>query len=102
MDELERSSHSEMRTLYDNARNQCQYTATRFLAMVEDLGGRDAAKKLLRAADVSDGFTALWECDCLHLTVEALVLKSPWSSLFTEGELAVARQRLTDAGFKVQ
>ena len=38
---------------------------------------------LLHAPGFSDGFTALWEHGRLDLTMEARVIREPWSSLFT-------------------
>ena len=35
--------------------------ATRFLQMVSEIGSFEAARRLLAAPAVSDGFTALWE-----------------------------------------
>jgi hypothetical protein len=101
MEEIERRFHEQMVNIYERAKAECNYNATRFLQMVTELGGLGAAKALLHAPGLSDGFTALWECGCLGLTMEALVLRLPWSDLFTEEELAVARKRLTDLGYNV-
>src|SRR5207253_4103573 len=51
------------------------FNASRFLQMVGERGGLSTARYLLHAPGLSDGFTALWECDRLDLTVEAYVLK---------------------------
>ena len=47
------------------------------------------------------GFTRLWELRRLDLTVEAVVLRPEFASLFTPDERAVARQRLDSVGFAV-
>ena len=101
MDELERRFDAEMVDIYQRAKKECNYNAARFLQMVTELGGRQAAKALLRAPDLSDGFTALWELGRLDLTMEALVLCSPWRTLFTDDELAKARKRLRDLDYSV-
>jgi len=101
MESIERRFEAEMANIYQRAKRECNYNATRFLQMMTELGALGTAKALLHAPGLSDGFTALWECDCLGLTMEALVLRSPWNSLFTEEELAVARKRLTDLGYRV-
>ena len=67
--------------------------------MVNESGGLGAAKRLLNAPDVSDGFRRLWEAKRLDLTVEAVVLQDKWASLFTPEELSSARQRLEDLGY---
>jgi hypothetical protein len=70
-----------------------------FLAAT-DTGGLAVAKTLLATRSISDGLKALWQCGRLDLTVEALVLKSPWNELFTEDELRIARRRLEDLSYK--
>ena len=75
------------------------YTPRRFIDMVNESGGLGAAKRLLNALDVSDGFSRLWEAKRLDLTVEAVVLQDKWVSLFTPEELSTARQRLEDLGY---
>jgi hypothetical protein len=96
---LELRFHAEMLQIYYRAKAECRYNATRFLHMVSDTGGLSAARTLLSAPGVSDAFAALWQCGRLDLTVEALVLKSPWNSLFTEHELKVAQKRLDELGY---
>lgn len=97
--EVESRFHEEMLEIYLRAKRECRYSAARFLQMVSEGGGLRAARSLLAASGVSDGFTALWQCGRLDLTVEALVLTAPWNSLFTAAELATARKRLTDLGY---
>jgi hypothetical protein len=101
MESIESRFEAEMVNIYERAKRECNYNATRFLQMMTELGALGTAKALLHAPGLSDGFTALWECGCPGLTMEALVLRSPWCSLFTEEELAVACKRLTDIGYKV-
>ncbi len=98
--DLELQFHEEMLQIYHRAKTECRYNATRFLQMVSDAGGLSAARTLLSAPGVSDGFAALWQCGRLDLTVEALVLKSPWRTLFSQHDLEVARKRLEDLGYK--
>jgi hypothetical protein len=97
--DIELRFHDEMLEIYRRAKVECHYNATRFLQMVSESGGLAAARSLLAAPGLSDGFTALWQCGRLDLTVEALVLRSPWNELFTDAELAIARRRLDDLGY---
>ena len=83
-----------MLDVYHRARSEAGYNATRFLSMVSDQGGYEAARTLLHAANVSDGYTALWERQRLDLTVEAVILKPEWHDLFSETERNIARERL--------
>jgi hypothetical protein len=100
--DLELRFHEEMLQIYHRAKAECDYPATRFLQMVSETGGLSAARTLLSAPGVSDGFAALWQCGRLDLTVEALVIKSPWNSLLSEHELEVARKRLDELGYVVK
>lgn len=99
MNTLEEQFHEQMLNVYRNAKEKCSYPATRFRQMVSERGGLKAAKDLLHHPGFSDGFIALWEKGHVGLTMEALVLRQPWSELFTEEELAVARKRLEEVGY---
>ncbi|MET8349015.1 DUF262 domain-containing protein [Micromonospora sp. NPDC005206] len=88
-----------MRGVYETARREAGYNATYFIGMVAAHGGLATAKKLLASPVVSDGFAALWERGRLDLTVEALVAKDEYESLFTPHELDIARHRLRQFDF---
>jgi len=96
----ESAFHQAMLEIYERAKTECHYNASRFLQMVGERGGLGTARYLLHAPGLSDGFTALWECNRLDLTVEAYVLKPEWQELFTKDEMAIARKRLSDLGYK--
>jgi hypothetical protein len=95
----EAAFHDAMIEIYERAKKECRYNASRFVQMVVDRGALQTARYLLHAQGLSDGFTALWECNRLDLTVEAYVLKPEWRGLFTEEELAIARKRLSELGY---
>ena len=99
-DQLERRFHRAMVGVYERAKAEAGYNATRFIQMVSEHGGLEAARMLLSSNQVSDGFTALWEAGRLDLTVEALILESEWLTLFTDQEREVARKRLRAYGFE--
>ena len=94
--DLEIQFHQRMLEIYECATKECDYRPTYFLRMVQENGGLEAARKLLHAPQVSDGFTTLWEKGRLDLSVEAVVLQAPWGDLFTSEELAIAEKRLRD------
>lgn len=102
MTELEQQFHKAMVQVYENAKRYCNYRATYFLQMVSERGGLAAAKYLISTDAPSDGFTKLWECNRLDLTVEAVALSPQFASLFTEEELNLARERLREYGYKVE
>jgi hypothetical protein len=97
--DIELRFHEEMLNIYARAKAECRYNATLLLQMVSGSGGLTAARALLAAPGVSDGFAALWLCKRLDLTVEALVLRSPWRDLFSDHELTTARRRLDELGY---
>ncbi len=74
MEALEREFDLAMRGIYRRAKLVANYTATRFLRMLDENGGLETAKTLIHSKQVSDGYTALWERNRLDLTVEYLIL----------------------------
>ncbi len=98
--QLELAFHERMQQVYDQAKDECGYTATRFLQMVNTDGGLQAAKKLLGTGEYSQGLTRLWEEKRLYISLEATVLNEPWCELFTKQELSVAKRKLEALGWK--
>ena len=90
---LEEMFHLEMERLYEEQR-QVMRDPIRFRGMLMNLGGLATAIQMLDSPTPGDGFVVLWEKGRPDLSVEALALKEPWCSLFTDGQLAVARSRL--------
>ena len=99
---LEIEFHNDMIDIYRKAKEECGYNATRFLQMVSNEGGLKTARKLLATAEPSDGFTELWRNHRLDLTMENLVLKPKYLSLFTAQEIEIARERLASYGFSIR
>jgi hypothetical protein len=90
-----------MVSIYKRAKKEANYNANRFLQMIsEPGGGYAAAKKLIVQDGGSDGFTNLWGLQRLDLTVEAVVIKEEYSSLFTPNEIELCKKRLSDYGYK--
>lgn len=90
-----------MLAIYKKAKEKCGYNATRFLRMVTERGGLDAARQLVNADTPSDGCTFLWEHDRLDLSVEALVISPQFANLFTPEEVEKARKRLAEYGYAI-
>ena len=98
--EITRSFNVAMLRVYQRARDECRYTATRFMQMVHERGGVQTAKDLLATREPSDGFVHLWERGRLDISMEAQIVYDPrWRSLFTPTELAEAKRRLDEAGW---
>ncbi len=100
MSSLEERFHQAMIDSYKLALQDCKYNAKYFLDMVTDYGGVAAARRLLATDTPSEGFATLWLCKRLDLTVEAHVIKPAFQPLFTLDEIAIARSRLKDYGYK--
>ncbi|MFF0722903.1 caspase domain-containing protein [Micromonospora sp. NPDC003816] len=91
--------HAAMLDGYRRAKKELNYNAGYFLQMVQQVGGLEAARRLIRANSVSSGFTTLWEKGRLDLAVEAVVLQDRFAGLFTDEELDIARNRLAEYGY---
>src|SRR3954447_24294587 len=97
--EAESHFHEAMLDIYRRAKAEAGYNATRFLGMVVERGGLATARYLLRATTVSEGYAALWERKRLDLTVEAMILRPEWNSLFSDDERRIAVDRLKEYGY---
>jgi hypothetical protein len=95
----ERQFHKAMVGVYESAKRETGYNATRFLQMISEQGGVATARQLLHSPQVSDGFTALWERRRLDLAVEAVVLRPEFDTLFSDEEREIARERLASYGY---
>lgn len=80
------------------AKKECNYNPTRFHQMINNHGGVETAKRLIAQAqktgNTSDGFTTLYLCDRLDLTMENSVCKEEYRSLFTADEIAYCKMVL--------
>ena len=96
-DSLKGDFHALMRSIYDRAKAECGYNATRFKKMLEAKGGVETAKALLKSPQISDGFVELLTRGRLDLSVESQLIENPrfWP-LFTESELDTARRWLKE------
>jgi hypothetical protein len=99
--DLETEFDALMMSIYRRAKAEAGYTATIFLRMLDQRGGVETAKFLLRESQVSSGFVALWERKRLDLTVEAQLLANPqYWPLFEERDLDTARRWLKEYGYQ--
>ena len=95
---IEEQFHKEMLGISDQAK-EFGYFPSYFIRMVGEQGGLGAARQLLKGNEMSSGLMRLWEQKRLDVSVEALVLREPWASLFTDEEIASARGRLEKLGY---
>jgi hypothetical protein len=99
LEEIERRFHRAMISIYETAKRELGYNATRFLQMISEHGGLATARQLLWSDTPSEGFTILWERGRLDLTVEARVMDAEFASLFTDEDRERARARLEAYGW---
>ena len=99
MSKLEAAFEHEMETTYHEAA-KLGYRATYFLRMVREHGGVETAHRLLAASGSSEGLGRLWELGRLDISLEALVLKPEYASLFTNEERRIARERLAEMNYR--
>ena len=84
-----------MLAMYRRAGKETGYWGNYFLRSVRQNGGLETAKRMLRPGPTTTrGFAALINSHRADLSLEALVLQKHYRSLFTEGELKIARDRL--------
>lgn len=102
MNELESKFHEKTLEVYELGKKLCGYNAVRFLQKVRRVGGLVAAKDWLNPKNKNkpptDGFMKLVNSGRLDISLESLVLRSPWNQLFTTEELSVAEVRLRKYG----
>ena len=79
---------------------EIRWRANRFRQLVVTKGGVGTAGDLLAKSGVSTGFARLATAGLLKLTVEYLVLRPEFGTLFTAEERAVARRRLVEHGMR--
>lgn len=100
MNQIELDLYHDMVNIYKEADLQCNYKPTRFLQLINNKGALLAAKELINKEGATEGFTRLWECKRLDLSLEVLVLKEKYKELFTDEEREISINRLKDYGYK--
>jgi 5-methylcytosine-specific restriction enzyme A len=84
-----------MIAMYKRAGRETGYWGNYFLRSVRQHGGLETAKRMLNhETTTTKGFAALINARRADLSLEALVLRQPFRSLFSAQELKVARDRL--------
>ncbi len=95
---LKEQLHEEMLAAYKKAGVETGYWGNYFLRSVKRHGGLATAKRMLnkKIENPSDqkGFRSLVEAGRPDLSLESLILKSQYNTLFTDEELAEAQRRL--------
>jgi hypothetical protein len=96
-EKLVREFDEAMHDIYRRAHSEANYKAARFLEMLHEHRGLEAARILLHAPRVSEGYTSLYLQGRLDLTVEAVIHdNAKWHDLFSPEDLNICRTRLQD------
>ncbi len=89
-----------LRDLYDRMKVDVGYVARRIPPMIHRHGGVGTARIFLSRPEVSAGFLRVKEAGRLDLTIEHLVLRPRFTSLFSDKERDSARDRLIEHGYQ--
>ncbi len=76
------------------------YRSNYQLRSVRKHGGLEAVKRYLERPQAQEGFDRVRELKMLEYSIEALLPKQQWASLFTPRELEIARRRLASVGYQ--
>lgn len=101
MESLEKRFNEDMKQIYQRAKKELNYNATRFMQLVSENGGIQAAKQLISKDGGTYGFEVLWENYRLDLLVEAHVMKIKYRELFSKEEIEKCRNRLIEFGYDI-
>ena len=97
MNQTRQRFQAHIQDLIERSISECRYRPTAFRAMVHKSGAVEACCRVIMdypADKLPAGFTKLFSCGRLDLTVEAAVLQHPWCRLFEREILERARDRL--------
>lgn len=96
--DLEKQFDQAMREIYRKAK-QHDVKGDTLIQLIEDFGGRQAAKYILSSLSSRTVIRKLmvaqtFEKNALNLFVESLVADPKWKNLFTEEEIEIAKERV--------
>lgn len=93
-DQLKKAFHQEMINLCKRRNQELKYKSTRLLDFINKYGGYEAAVKYITTESNVQDFAILWENERLDLSVEALITKPQYTSLFLEDIVTYCDQKL--------
>ena len=98
---LEKKFHDVMFDIYKRGIRECNYRASRFIKMVDDIGALATAKHFLASKKPFEGLIKLQERGRLDLSVERVVAyDDEFKELFTQQERDEAKRRLDELEYK--
>ena len=98
MEILAKKFEEELKLKMLRAKKECKYNPTRFNQMLATYGGVETAKRLIsnarKTGNTSEGFSTLFLCGRLDLSMEDSVCKAEYAPLFTDKEIAYCKEVL--------
>ena len=98
MEILAKKFEEELKLKMLRAKKECKYNPTRFNQMLATYGGVETAKRLIsnarKTGNTSEGFSTLFLCGRLDVSMEDSVCKVEYASLFTDEEIAYCKEVL--------
>ena len=98
METMAKKFEEELKLKMLRAKKECKYNPTRFNQMLAAHGGVETAKRLIsnarKTGNTSEGFSTLFLCGRLDLSMEDSVCKVEYASLFTDEEIAYCKEVL--------
>ena len=98
MDKIAFQFENELKDKMLRAKKECRYNPTRFNQMLSQHGGVETAKRLIgsgiASGNPSDGYTTLYLCGRLDLTMDHSVCTPEYQSLFTSEEINYCKRLL--------
>ncbi len=96
---VEAQFHAALVAACTEAGQACRFDTTYVLQMIGRFGAVQTAKSLVIAGEAASGFAALWRCNRLDLSIEALVVRREFAGLFARAERQAALRRLERYGY---
>ena len=98
MDKITFQFENELKGKKKKKKKECRYNPTRFNQMISQYGVVGTAKRLIAngiaTGNPSDGYTTLYLCGRLDLTMEQFVCKLEYQNLFTTEEIHYCKRLL--------
>lgn len=96
---LEQEFKNDMEAIYENTKRDLKINSTRFLQMIRQYGGVEAAKRLIGKTVITDGITEICLQKRWDLLVESYVLQAKYHELFSDEDRAICKKRLEEYGW---
>ena len=98
METMAKQFEEDLKLKMLRAKKECKYNPTRFNQMLAAHGGVETAKRLIsnarKTGNTSEGFSTLFLCGRLDLSMEDSVCKPEYAPLFTDEAISYCKEVL--------